>query len=67
MILVIHLSTTLAERLVRLSGIPSYTLALFTLNPLTIFFISSQKFEVSQNTRSLVKPFFMVTTIAWFL
>ena len=57
MIIVKYLSTTLAERLINLSGIPSGPVALFALSDFSLhkLKVSLHKLEVSQNSRSMVK------------
>ena len=69
MILVRYLSTTLAENLICLSGIPSDSIALFTLSDLPILFISllevGGKSKLKESGKTLFS--FMVATLGRFL
>ena len=68
MILVRYLSTTLAESLISLSGIPSGPVALFTLSDLTVLLISSLEAGGKWKLKESGKTFsLMVATLELFL
>ena len=58
MILVRYLSTTLAESLISLNGIPSGPVALFAFSDLTILFISSLEAGGKSKLKEFGKTFF---------
>ena len=60
MILLRYLSTTLAESLINLSGIPSDPLALFALSDLSILFISSLQAGGKSKPKEHCRTFFYV-------
>ena len=68
MILLRYLSTTAAESLINLSGIPSGPATLFALRGLGILFISSLQAGGKSKLKEHGKTFsFMFTTLGWFL
>ena len=68
MILLRYLSTTTAENLINLSGIPSGPATLFALRDLGILFILSLQAGGKSKLKEHGKTFsFMFTTLGWFL